>query len=407
MRFRFVEGLILLVFMFLCVPSPAGAQTVTGTIQGTVADSTGSVLPGVSIQIKNQDTGAARELTTNELGFYSAHVSARRPVLGHREAGRIRHGRPRGRRRRPESDPRRGLSTEASHPRRDRHRRRRVAADQYRERRGEGRAQRAADRGQADAQSRQFPVAGRDLRRLPGKPDQRPEQPDGLVRLVHQFQRHRHARRDVSDQRREQRRLVREPAPAGRLALDDQGVPDSDQYLQRRIWPRVRRRRPGADEVGHEPVAGRRVRVHAGQQRPDGPGQLRARQAGQSAAPVRRHRRFPDHPEPPLRFASFDRTRFAGHAELRARHPAPEREDAAADARQRHARKPRVDQLDHREIPGGRRAERSAKHADVRDDRRDSTGPRRTTRAASTGSAARTASRAATSTRIRYSTPTT
>ena len=72
MRFRFVEGLILLVFMFLCVPSPAGAQTVTGTIQGTVADSTGSVLPGVSIQIKNQDTGAARALTTNDQGFYSA-----------------------------------------------------------------------------------------------------------------------------------------------------------------------------------------------------------------------------------------------------------------------------------------------------------------------------------------------
>ena len=72
MRIRFVDGLILFVFMFLCVPSPAGAQTVTGTIQGTVADSTGSVLPGVVIQIKNQDTGAARELATNVQGFYSA-----------------------------------------------------------------------------------------------------------------------------------------------------------------------------------------------------------------------------------------------------------------------------------------------------------------------------------------------
>ncbi len=72
MRVRFVKGLILLVFLSLFVPSPAGAQTVTGTIQGKVADSTGSVLPGVSIQIKNQDTGAARELTTNEQGFYAA-----------------------------------------------------------------------------------------------------------------------------------------------------------------------------------------------------------------------------------------------------------------------------------------------------------------------------------------------
>ena len=59
MRFRYVDCLILLAFMCLCAPSPAGAQTVTGTIQGTVADATGSVLPGVVIQVKNQDTGAS------------------------------------------------------------------------------------------------------------------------------------------------------------------------------------------------------------------------------------------------------------------------------------------------------------------------------------------------------------
>src|SRR5687767_3715722 len=74
MRFRFVDGLSLFVFIFilLFVASPVGAQTVTGTIQGQVADSTGSVLPGVSIQIRNQDTGAARQLTTNDQGFYTA-----------------------------------------------------------------------------------------------------------------------------------------------------------------------------------------------------------------------------------------------------------------------------------------------------------------------------------------------
>ena len=72
MRFRYVDGLILFVFMCLFVPAAAGAQTVTGTIQGTVSDSTGSVLPGVVIQVKNQDTGAARELATNVQGFYSA-----------------------------------------------------------------------------------------------------------------------------------------------------------------------------------------------------------------------------------------------------------------------------------------------------------------------------------------------
>jgi hypothetical protein len=71
--------------------------------QGTAADSTGSVLPGVLIQIKNQDTGAARELTTNEQGFYSATFLPW-PLLGHGETDWIQHRRPRRRGRRPEPD---------------------------------------------------------------------------------------------------------------------------------------------------------------------------------------------------------------------------------------------------------------------------------------------------------------
>ena len=52
MRFRHVEGLILLVVMVLCVASTVDAQTVTGAIQGTAADATGSVLPGESCQLR-------------------------------------------------------------------------------------------------------------------------------------------------------------------------------------------------------------------------------------------------------------------------------------------------------------------------------------------------------------------
>ena len=64
--------LVSLVLGTVLVPSPATAQTVTGTIQGVVTDATGGVLPGVSVQIKNADTGAVRDLTTNEQGFYNA-----------------------------------------------------------------------------------------------------------------------------------------------------------------------------------------------------------------------------------------------------------------------------------------------------------------------------------------------
>lgn len=53
-------------------PVAATAQTVTGTIQGVVSDATGGVLPGATVTVRNTETGASRELVTNELGFYSA-----------------------------------------------------------------------------------------------------------------------------------------------------------------------------------------------------------------------------------------------------------------------------------------------------------------------------------------------
>jgi hypothetical protein len=57
----------------LCLWAPlASAQTVAGTMQGTVTDSTGGVLPGATVVIRNAETGATREVLTNDIGFYSA-----------------------------------------------------------------------------------------------------------------------------------------------------------------------------------------------------------------------------------------------------------------------------------------------------------------------------------------------
>src|SRR5690349_9949747 len=50
----------------------ATAQTVTGTIQGTVTDTSGAVLPGVTITIRGTDTGSVRVVATNEAGIYTA-----------------------------------------------------------------------------------------------------------------------------------------------------------------------------------------------------------------------------------------------------------------------------------------------------------------------------------------------
>jgi hypothetical protein len=63
----FVSALLLLLVCSLCV----AAQTVTGTLNGTVTDSTGAVVPNVEVIAKNVETGAERTTKTNAEGFYN------------------------------------------------------------------------------------------------------------------------------------------------------------------------------------------------------------------------------------------------------------------------------------------------------------------------------------------------
>ncbi len=56
----------------LLCSAPVIAQTVTGTLQGTVSDMNGAVIPNAEIIIHNVDTGQERTLTTNSNGFYVA-----------------------------------------------------------------------------------------------------------------------------------------------------------------------------------------------------------------------------------------------------------------------------------------------------------------------------------------------
>src|SRR5438132_3057996 len=50
----------------------AAAQVTTGSISGTVKDSGGAVLPGVSIKLTNTDTSASRTVSADGLGRYNA-----------------------------------------------------------------------------------------------------------------------------------------------------------------------------------------------------------------------------------------------------------------------------------------------------------------------------------------------
>ena len=76
MRSRFLRSaaaLGFLVSLLLLLPSAdVQAQTVTGTLQGTVTDASGGPLPGATVTVRNRETGLERRLVTNVRGAFVA-----------------------------------------------------------------------------------------------------------------------------------------------------------------------------------------------------------------------------------------------------------------------------------------------------------------------------------------------
>ena len=56
--------------LFLLFPTPSSAQLDTGVITGSVTDSSGAVLPGVTIVATQDETGVATSVVTNASGQY-------------------------------------------------------------------------------------------------------------------------------------------------------------------------------------------------------------------------------------------------------------------------------------------------------------------------------------------------
>ena len=71
-RLRASVGLVLLVLGVTGSPEAALAQESRGSIAGLVLDSSGGVLPGVTVTIRNNGTNATTVQTTNESGQYAA-----------------------------------------------------------------------------------------------------------------------------------------------------------------------------------------------------------------------------------------------------------------------------------------------------------------------------------------------
>ena len=58
------------ILLALALPPAAGAQVTSASIVGTITDSSGGALPGVTVTARNVDTGFTRTVPTDEVGAY-------------------------------------------------------------------------------------------------------------------------------------------------------------------------------------------------------------------------------------------------------------------------------------------------------------------------------------------------
>jgi hypothetical protein len=65
---------IVMCVLLMLLAGMSYGQTVGASVQGTISDATGAVLPGANIAIKNSATGAGLEFVTDERGRYLAPV---------------------------------------------------------------------------------------------------------------------------------------------------------------------------------------------------------------------------------------------------------------------------------------------------------------------------------------------
>jgi len=71
MRLR-TNGLAAALIVLLAIAAPASAQVTTAAIEGVVTDSSGAVLPGVTVELRNVDTNLTRSLVTDSNGRFAA-----------------------------------------------------------------------------------------------------------------------------------------------------------------------------------------------------------------------------------------------------------------------------------------------------------------------------------------------
>ena len=61
---------VVLLALLVALPSVASGQQDMGAITGIVTDSSGAVLPGVTVTARDEETGITISITTNETGLF-------------------------------------------------------------------------------------------------------------------------------------------------------------------------------------------------------------------------------------------------------------------------------------------------------------------------------------------------
>src|ERR1700739_943200 len=75
-RFWFVFILCISLTSFALLPAGAQSTVATGSIQGTVTDPNGAVVPGATITITNKATGQTSKVTSSGSGTYASGALA-------------------------------------------------------------------------------------------------------------------------------------------------------------------------------------------------------------------------------------------------------------------------------------------------------------------------------------------
>ena len=88
-------GSIVLTLSLCCGGTVSGAQTITGSIRGTVTDPSGAVVQRASVTATNVDTGVATRTVTDRSGLYNVQflpignyrINVTAPGFGAQEVG--------------------------------------------------------------------------------------------------------------------------------------------------------------------------------------------------------------------------------------------------------------------------------------------------------------------------------